>query len=235
MLETVKAEINAILPKDKKNHSFKIVWDLFYYTRLFKYVHVSQYRKIRARFSYITAQAKMDYLCELGYMMRFKDGVYSAKDKVIPILKEMGYLTEILPPEPRGFGDTNELKNTVTFIQALKVPHFSTLLYPCFGKQKTYLIPDALMVLKDEENRRYKLTFLEVEAEKPQWNSNWIEDKRDNYLKLAATSEFYDYWTDICPLFDFPKPDISELKFSVSFVGNIKKDFGRGFSFLTHL
>lgn len=87
------------------------------------------------------------------------------------------------------------------------------------------------MVQIDKDHRKYKLTFLEIEAQKPDWES-YISLKRDNYLKLARDTQFFDYWSKICPQLELPPPKINELCFSVLFIGKIKKDFGKGFNFI---
>jgi hypothetical protein len=126
-------------------------------------------------------------------------------------------------------GSINEINNTEVFLQATKQENFFTLLYCDFG----YIIPDSLMVQVDREAKRFKLTFLEIEAKKPDW-SNYIENKRCNYLKLAKDIHFFNYWHKMCSLLDLPKPNIESLTFSVCFIGRIKKDFGKGFTFIEH-
>jgi hypothetical protein len=223
----VKSDIVGILPKDRKNKSFALVWDLFYYIRLFKYVHVRHFQKIRKRFSHIQAAWKLDHLCKLGYLYSPQQDIYTATDKAVAVLNEISYhKPRIFPPELRGEGSINELNNTEVFIQALKMPCFSTLLYHDFG----YIIPDALMMQRHNILPYYKLTFLEIEASKPDWE-NYLEKKRNNYLRLSQDIAFYNYWASVCPLLDLPKPDIAKLGFSVCIIGNIVKNFGYGFKF----
>jgi 8-oxo-dGTP pyrophosphatase MutT (NUDIX family) len=148
-------------------------------------------------------------------------------------LKE--YNTNLLPQKkPTGKGDINEILNTEAFIQAVKLPDFYTLLYPTEFRESHNLIPDALMVLKSKEERKYKLIFLEVEAKKP----NWIEKlagKRENYVLLSKDYRFYDYWKTTSERIGLPMPDISQLKFSVYFICSIKENFGNGFHFTQSL
>ncbi|RPI19465.1 MAG: hypothetical protein EHM58_01260 [Ignavibacteriae bacterium] len=219
----------AHLVPTKAGATFSQLWQVFYYTRLFKYVHIRQYQLIKKSFTKICTYKKLSELCELGYLKSPRHEVYAATNKVLPILNEAGYVTEILPPETVGKGDLNELHNTDVFVRCLKLPHFYTLLFPRFG-YPVYLIPDALLVQKDENLSRYKLTFLEIEEPKPQWNSGWLEHKKDNYVRLSHDAALYAYWKNICRLIRLPMPDISALKFSVHFIGDISKDFGKGFS-----
>ncbi len=192
--------------------TWRKLFDVFYYTRLFKYIHKKQYRKIDNLFSKTTATKKLLELCDRGYFFSPQKDVYCATEKVDPILKEAGYLT-IFPAEPKGIGDINELNNTEAFISLLKEEHFYTLLYPSFG----YLIPDALLVEKN--NDKYRLTFIEVEASKPDWD-NWILDKQANYLKLSQDIQFYNWWITKCEKLGFKKPTIEEFKFNYKIIKN---------------
>ncbi len=54
-------------------------------------------------------------------------------------------------------------------------------------------------------------------------------------MKLAGDKRAYSYWKEQCELLDLPIPEIKDFKFSVSIVGNIKKDFGIGFNFIEQL
>ncbi|MFH1052773.1 MAG: hypothetical protein V1779_17775 [bacterium] len=130
----------------------------------------------------------------------------------------------LLPEIPKGKGDINELNNTDVFIQALKLPDFYFLLYPNFE----YLIPDALMVLK--QNYQYKLVFIEVEAQKPNWDS-YLENKLQNYIKLSQNIDVYNYWISVAPKLKLRIPTIDEFKFTVAIIGNITKDWGDCFIF----
>ena len=222
--KVVKVDELANLIPFKAGATFNQLWQVFYYTRMFKYLTYRHYVQIKRGFNKVCTYKKLTELCKLGYLKSPQKEVYCATDKVLPILKEAGYITEILPAEPIGKGYINELNNTDVF-----VPHFNSLLHFNFG----YLIPDALLVQINKENNKYKLTFLEIEAKKENWE-NYIDKKRDNYLRLSKDSIFYDTWIKTCLLLDLPKPKISDLKFSVCFITKFTKDFGKGFSFIEH-
>lgn len=228
--KVIKVDELAHLVPRKAGATFSQLWQIFYYTRMFKYVTYHHYSQIKTSFNKICTYKKLKELCHLGYLKSPQQKVYCATDKVLPILKEAGYETELLPNEPDGKGDVNELNNTDVFVQAIKQPNFCALLYCDFK----YLKPDALLVQWNKDDKKYKLTFLEIEAKKFDWE-NYIEKKRDNYFKLAKDIRFYKYWSGICKILKLPQPDISTLKFSVYFVGAIKKDFGKGFNFTEHL
>lgn len=222
-------ELADIIPF-KQGATWNSLWQIFYYTRLFKYVKRNYYPKIKVSFNKICTDRKLLKLCELGYLYSPQKDVYCASNKVLPILKEVGFNTDILPSAPQGIGNVNELNNTLVFIDALKLQHFHTLLFHNFG----YIVPDALLVQLDKENKRYKLTFLEIEAQKPDWD-NYINTKLNKYYTLATDIKFYDYWTHQCKLLKFKSPLIADVKFSVCIVGNIKIEFGDGFQFVHSL
>ncbi len=230
----IKQELEPILYSGNKNRSFKLVWDILYYTRLLKYVHRQQYKEIRSRLSLAATRKGLSHLCKLGYLKEVKLNIFCSTDKAISLLKDISYITpkgcglDLLPSEATGKGELNEMNNTRVFLEALSLDDFYALLYPNFE----YLKPDALLVRKKE--RHYKLTFLEIEEPKPQWH-DYIEQKRDNYLRLAKDINFYNYWKNTCGSLHFPVPDILSVKFSVCFVGNIRKDFGTGFTFTSKL
>lgn len=225
--KVVKVDELAFLVPRKAGATFSQLWQIFYYTRMFKYIAYRHYIQIKPAFNKICTYKNLQALCSLGYLKSLQHEVYSATDKVLPILKEAGYNIDILPAEPLGKGDINELNNTDVFVQATKLSHFYCLLHYNFG----YLIPDALLVRMDKENKKYKLTFLEIEAQKPDWES-YIEKKRDSYYRLAKDIQFYNYWASICKFLKIEKPQLSELKFSVCFIGDIKKDYGNEFQFV---
>jgi hypothetical protein len=231
---TVKIEeLTPIIPFEAGG-TWNMLWQVFYYTRLFKYIHKRQYKEIKYSYIKICTHDKLHKLCELGYLDSPQKDIFTATNKVLPILEEAGYNTSILPPEAEGTGSINVINNTQVFIQALSIPHVEAFLFPQFKDTISglpYLIPDALLVQIHREKKRYKLTFLEIEAEKKlDWNQ-YVEKKKDNYMRLSQDINFYKYWSLICPKLGLPIPDIQTLGFSVCFVGNITKDFGKAFMF----
>jgi hypothetical protein len=222
--KTVKIpELEHLISK-KGGGTWRSLYDVFYYTRLLKYVHKTQYTEIKSALFKVTADWKLKELCERGYLLSPQEDVYCATDEVLPILKEVGYQFP-LPEKSKGIGDINELYNTDVFIKLLKEEHFLTLLFPHF----VYLIPDALMVQLNKETRKYKLTFIEVEAKKPKWEEV-IDEKIINYIRLAKDIKFYEKWAEFCEQLKLPKPDIQLIKFEVTIFGNIDKNLGKGFN-----
>lgn len=209
---------------------WSLLWHMFFYTRMLKYIHQKQFKQINIAFNKLATKEKLNKLCELGYFREVKPQVYIATSKIIPILKQAGFPVAILPDQSTGKGEINEMNNTEVLIQATKLDHFYSLLYFDFS----YLRPDALLVLFDRNLNQYKLTFIEVEAKKPNWKS-YIITKKDKYIRLAKDKLIYDYWVQTAPKLQLPVPQSCDFKFSVTFVGSITKDFGAGFTFKTQL
>lgn len=224
--KTVKIEeLKDIIPR-KAGGTWSALWQVFYLTRLFKYIHKKHFIEIKKSFNKICTYEKLYKMCKMGYLKSPQKDIYCATDKVLEILKEAGLAVELLPDEARGKGDINELNNTTVFIQLAKREHFHTLLYPHFG----YICPDALLVEMDQEMNKYKLTFIEVEKKKTNW-TEYIQDKRDKYIKLSKDEIVFNYWKETCKNLKIEEPDSNDFCFTVSFFGSIKKDFGEGFSF----
>ena len=230
-LKEAEQDLLAIQQKSRTNKSLIATYEMLYKTRMLKYVRKDQFVKIRATYGKFTSQEKLDFLCEKGWLEERMKSVYTTADKTLPILRAQGFNIDILPRTISGKGMINEIQNTESFIRLMTMEHFKALLYPKFGEQKVWLKPDALLVLHDTENGRYKLVFLEVEAKKSDWK-NYIAHKKEGYLRLARDVEFYNTWSILAKKLGFPQPDISTLKFSVSIIGSIKKDFGIGFNFI---
>jgi len=227
--KVVKVDELAHLVPTRAGATFSQLWQVFYYTRMFKYITYRHYTKIKRSFNKICTYKKLQELCRLGYLKSPQHEVYCATDKVLPILKEAGYIVDTLPVESIGKGDINELNNTDVFVQLTKFEHFYTLIYPNFG----FIIPDAFMVQLDRKNSKYKLTFIEIEARKPKWEQ-YIEKKRYNYLKLARHIDVYNYWKAISTKLGLPCPHIDHFKFSVFFICSLNKKFEIGFKFINY-
>lgn len=218
-------ELAHLVPR-KAGATWNSLWQIMYFTRMFKYVHKKQFPKIKTSFNKICTHEKLQTLCRLGYLKNPQRDIYVATNAILPILQEAGFLTETLPNVPEGKGDINELHNTEIFIQLSKLPHFHSLLFPNFG----YVIPDALLVQLNDVDKSYKLTFIEVERNKPNWEE-YIERKRDNYLRLSKDIVVYEYWKTVCEILHISTPSVNDFCFTVSFYGSIKKDFGINFNF----
>lgn len=230
--DDIKDEFRFLLPKG--NASFELIWSMLYDIRLLKYVRQSDLKLINNEYTKICSKDKLKSLSELGYLRTVDDEIYIATNKVFPILKSSGRNIALLPKTIVGHGDINELNNTEVFIKAMKLPYFHHLFYPRFPVEKPYIIPDALLVLFDQVSNCYKLTFLEIEAGKANWDE-YLENKHQNYLTLSSDIIVYNYWVNCCQLLNWTKPDINDFKFSIIIIGQIKKDWEDCFIFKENL
>ncbi|WP_319526162.1 hypothetical protein [uncultured Desulfosarcina sp.] len=220
-LQAVKEEVKPVIPL-KSGGSYALMWELFYTARLLKYTTPRHLKAVKPTFSKICSKKKLLALCDLGYLKNPQGEVFCATDKARDVLEEVGYNPKLLPGEPKGKGDVNELNNTEVFIDCLKHPYYKALLFPRFPIDKPYVIPDALLVLA--KDNRYKLAFLEIESEKTNWQDH-LENKRENYNRLACDKIVYSFWMSFAPLLDLPIPDRNMFCFSVWCIGDFRSDW----------
>lgn len=228
-LEAVKSELKPLM----SGGSYENIYQMLYYLALIKYatqVHLKAIGFPGAE--KVATKGKLLALCELGYVQLANKtlGIYSAPAKTLQLLGTLGYNLKLLPAVPKGTGA--EIYNTDVFVQALKLPNYYALLFPQFPKEAPYIIPDALLILKEE--RRYQLNFLEIEAEKPNWESH-LQTKYDGYKRLAKDIQAYYYWKVYSGYLKLPCPLVEEFKFRVMIIGSITKDWGKGFEFRSAL
>jgi len=231
LIKEAEEDIASIQQQSATNKTIKATYQMLHDTRMLKYVSKEQFKKIRSTYNRLSTLKSLNYLCKKGWLEERSEGVYTTADKTLPVLKAKGFNIDILPKIISGKGMINEIQNTETLIRTMKVKHFKALLYPSFGEEKVWLRPDALLVRLDEEQKRYNLTFLEIEAKKPEWEQ-YILSKKEKYMRLAHDKEFFTTWLKLAKKLGFPQPDISTIKFSVYIIGNIQRDFGNGFKFL---
>lgn len=224
--KTVKIE--ALKPILKGGGTWASLWRVMYYTRKFRYITQDQLRQIDGIDDRVSSIPKLRIFCDLKYFRESSNEVFTATNEVMGLLQKVGCQTRFLPAVTEGAGKINALANTSAFIKALKVPNFYEIIFPEF----TYIDPDALLIQKYED--KYKLTFLEIESEKFGWN-NYLENKQENYLKLAKDIAFYDFWKTASKILGLRVPTKQELKFSVTFVCSLDRKFGNGFKFKEHL
>ena len=222
----IKDDFRFMLPPG--NASWELIWNLLYDIRLLKFVHHSQIKLLPRKYSKICSKEKMLKLVDLGYLRTYYDDVFVATDKAVDLLKFQGKDIKLLPDKIVGNGYVNEINNTEVFIQAMKLSDYFHLFFPRFPADNPYIIPDALLVLK--KNGKYKLTFLEIEKGKPDW-SDYLETKRENYLRLSNDIISFNYWTKKCQLLGWAKPDLRSFKFNVMFICSVKYDWEDYFIF----
>ncbi len=228
-LEHVKNELRPLT----SGGSFENIYQLLYYTTLLKYVTQEHIKSIGfAGVGKVATKGKLQTLRELGYLRTSKINprIFSSTNKTYQVLKTLGHDFKLLPNLPKG--DGAEIYNTDVFVQALKLPNYYALFYPQFPKEKPYIIPDALLVLK--ENHRYQLNFLEIEAEKPNWD-NYLQIKYDEYKRLSKDIQVYIYCKAFSGYLKLLCPPVEKFKFRVIIIGSIIKEWGKGFEFRSTL
>lgn len=228
-LETAKAELQPIV----HGSSYERIYRLLYYAALMKYATQEQIKSISfPGAEKVATKKKFQALCELGYLRSGNQDppVFSCTVKAYQVLKLDNHDLKLLPSIPKGNGA--EIYNTDVFVQALKLPNYFALLYPQFPQEKPYIIPDALLILKEEQ--RYQLNFLEIEAKKPNWDQH-LQTKYDGYKRLAKDIAVYNYWKAYSGYLKLPCPPVEEFKFRVIVIGSVQKDWGKGFEFRSKL
>ena len=227
--DAVKRELKPIM----SGGSYENIYQLLYYVTLLKYSTQGHLKSIGfPGTEKVATKKKLQALSELGYVRLANEnlGIYSSTAKTLQLLKALGYDLKLLPAVPKGIGF--EIYNIDVFVKALRLPNYYALLYPQFPNEKPYIIPDALLVLK--EDHRYQLNFLEVEAEKPNWDM-YLLTKYDGYKRLSKDIQVYNYWKAFSRYLKLPCPPVEDFKFRVIIIGNIKKDWGEGFEFRSEL
>lgn len=221
-LQTCKEELQPLCSLGSGG-SWQLMVDMLYHIRLVRYATQAQIKQINSRYEKICGKKKLDKLVQLGMLT----GEYRATPKTSALLKASGFNMTLLQPEPTGNGGVDSILKTDVFIQALKLPNFKALLFPRFPKDTPYLIPDALLVLA--EDNRYQLKFLEVETDKF-YHDEYLENKRQNYERLGTDDQVYRYWENVSGHLGLKNPIKEKFKFSVTCIGNIKKEW-RGWEF----
>ena len=228
-LETKKLELKPLV----SGGSYENIYQMLYYLALLKYATQQHLKSIGfPGAAKVATKPKLHALHKLGYLRLANEtlGIYTSTSKALQLLRMLGHDLKLLPGVPKGTGA--EIYNTDVFVQALKLPNYYALLYPQFPKENPYIIPDALLVLKEE--RRYQLNFLEIEAEKPNWEAH-LQTKYDGYKRLAKDMAMYNYWKAYSGYLKLPCPSVEEFKFRVIIIGSIIKDWGKGFEFRSAL
>lgn len=234
-LSLIKEDLKPLCYSHNKTvRSYQQFFRLYYFIRLLKYSTQKQLRLLEfSGVSKVATKDVLDELVKIGHINTAgKSGnVFIANETTDNIVNTVSFNEEnyfkVFANLPRGIETSNDIKNTEIFIQALKLKNYHFLLFPDFD----YLRPDALLVLKEE--KRYKLSFLEIETEQSNWESR-LEKMRTNYRKLSNDMLVYEYWKKMADYLQLAIPEIDDFKFSVIIVGNIIKNWGKGFEFRKH-
>lgn len=209
--------------------SYKLLIEFLYIGRMLRYFTQNQIKSIQPRrYGKIGTKAKLKVLLDHKYLMSKTEGVYQVSKKPRQIFEAAKLDWEALTYGKRlgGEGRENEVLNTDQLIRLMREPyfyHYFFLRFPSSGK--AFVDPDALMVLKKED--QYRLVFIEIEnSKKGNWHE-YVDDKRRKYQILARKKWVYHAWDKIANMLNLHLPEVSDFHFSVRFIGNFDFDVGR--------
>jgi hypothetical protein len=195
-----------------KGSSFKQLFDFFYFAYICRYTTKEHLNAFNNK---LGTPKKLKWLTDNGYLTFNK--VYSITEQTHKILKDQSYYT--LVKIPVNNFTAHSLLITDFLLKEFKRQDFYTALFPHFS----FLIPDALIIYKKEN--AYKLVFLEIEEEKPNWH-DYLNQKRDKYQILAKDKSIYEkWWKTYSDRLGLKYCTEEQFCFSVLCVGNIKKEW----------
>lgn len=144
---------------------------------------------------HIFTRPRLSQLSEMGYIDVIEKDVYTITLKGLKYLSNNDHNTKYIKPRTRGHGGAHSLKLTEAILAVMDEPYFFTVFYPTFTKPPEYtdrfLEPDACIVYKKED--AYRLVFLEIETDKPDWE-NYLLEKKHKYDTVGKSYETYSVW-----------------------------------------
>jgi hypothetical protein len=221
-----KATLYPDLEWIEKKASYKQVFKLFYTLGQVRYATFKQLHPLNHR---VATKPNLVKFVELGYLKSIdlvkNQKAYSITEKTRKILKLEGFNIEVLQNKFTGQTLEHALLITDAVLKLQGQEHFYNVFYPIFREppdyQKEFLRPDACILWKLE--REYKIQFLEVEEQKPDWE-NYLLTKRDKYEKLARDpNTYYLWWKHWSDKLGLPMGRVEDFCFSV--LCNVKKDW----------
>jgi hypothetical protein len=208
---------------DKSKTKSRIIEGL-YILSIANYATLSQLKicKKQSLHIHIFTKKFLQQLTDKG-IIENNSSVYSPTENTIQALKPYKPIHHLRKRLRGDFGPHQE-KLTDVLMNFTNDPLFFTVCYPTFDTSKGLLIPDALLVLKD--NDRYQLNFIEVENPKVNWKEH-LGEKKDKYEALGREDVVYNYWKHQAKLFKLRIPSRDEFCFQIMVFG-IELDFGEG-------
>lgn len=163
--------------------SFNQLFTLIYILATVRYATAKQLRSVNPK---IGTGFKLSALCDLGYLSKSDGGFYYTANKGFELLRKEGFNTRIL--QKRLQGDYSFHQETLTdfILSVMREPDYYAVIYPNF----TYIIPDACIIRKNEN--QYKIEFIEIEVSDK--DKEYIPDKKQRYEKLARDITLYSKW-----------------------------------------
>ena len=212
--------------------SYQLLIEFLYVGRMLRYFTQSQIKRVYKRYDKIAGKPKLKKLLDTGYLksrtkIEEKVGdktilveVYQVTDKPKLLFEAVGLNWAVLTYGRNldGQGKENEILNTNTLINLMKEPHFYHFFHLQFPKNFAFIVPDSLMVLRDEG--RYKLKFIELEnTKKGDWEK-YVFNKQSKYRQLASGMLAFSAWQSLSNKLKLHVPKVSEFCFSVRFIGD---------------
>jgi hypothetical protein len=207
--------------KGNSGLSFAQVARLLWFARQVKYFTREQIKMFPTGFPKYRSKDKIDKLVALG-LLEENNGIYKTTNEVVELLQTAQLPVEILVSNIEGKGTEENINNTDVFLDCLQREEHNGLFFPDFG----YLRPDAVWIVSKIENNllKYRILFLEVEKKKGNWKE-YLQNKRDNYIRLASDYQVYAWWEETVKKIKFPLCKPEEFCFSVIAVGKVDFEY----------
>ena len=172
--------------------SFSQLFNLLYTASLLRYTTKEHLNQINHK---LGTPRKLQILAESGYLTCKNSKVFVITDKTRRLLEEQGYTCKILAKKITGETAEHELLIASVILDMMKDDNFYSVFYPTFMEPPNYdrdfLKPDACVIFKKE--RQYKISFLEVENEKPGWEA-YLQAKQEKYETIGRDYNTYGKW-----------------------------------------
>jgi len=208
--------------------SYKQIFDLLYIVAQVRYATFKQLHPLNHR---VVIKKNLEYLVKLDYLSTI-NLVKNAKafhitDKTRQILEKEGFNVEVIQKKFTGQDLKHALKITDCLLKLQAQENFYKVFYQIFREPPEYkqefLRPDACVIWK--KDGAYKIEFIEVETEKPDWE-NYLLVKKEKYERLAHDQNIYRvWWKYYHERLNLPLCQEADFCFSVRCFGNIKKNW----------
>lgn len=208
--------------------SYKQIFDLLYIVAQVRYATFKQIHSLNHR---VATKKNLANLVSFGYLATINlvknIKAFHVTDKTRQILEREGFNVNIIQKKFTGQTLDHALKITSCLLNLQAKENFYKVFYPIFAASpdysKEFLKPDACIVLK--KDGAYKIEFLEVEEEKPNW-AEYILVKKEKYEQLASDPNIYRiWWKYYADKLNLPLCKEADFCFSIVCYGTIKKDW----------
>jgi len=229
-----KAELYPDLEWTENKFSYSALFKEFYRLGQVRYATHNQLIPFNKQ---VFTKQNLVLLTELGYLdgsyLVENDTAYFITDKTKELLTKEGFNVRVIQKKFTGTDLTHSLKITDCLLKLQGQSFFYAIFYPLFRdppeSKNAFLVPDACVVWK--KDGAYKIEFIEVEEEKPDWE-NYLWVKKEKYERLARDPNIYHLWWKGKEEKGYHKKLIlplckeADFCFSVICYANIKKDWG---------